>query len=52
MSKKSPPNASLRDRCALIQHLFLDVDGVMTDGGLYYDAHGECMKRFHVLDGA
>ncbi|EIC23730.1 3-deoxy-D-manno-octulosonate 8-phosphate phosphatase, YrbI family [Thiorhodovibrio frisius] len=23
----------------------------MTDGGLYYDASGECLKRFHVRDG-
>ncbi|OYU32010.1 MAG: 3-deoxy-manno-octulosonate cytidylyltransferase [Comamonadaceae bacterium PBBC2] len=28
-----------------------DVDGVLTDGGIYYDADGECMKRFHVRDG-
>ncbi len=23
----------------------------MTDGGIYYDATGECLKRFHVRDG-
>ncbi|WP_434034081.1 3-deoxy-manno-octulosonate cytidylyltransferase [Cupriavidus sp. a3] len=28
-----------------------DVDGVLTDGGIYYDATGECLKRFHVRDG-
>ena len=28
-----------------------DIDGVLTDGGIYYDEHGECMKRFHVRDG-
>lgn len=28
-----------------------DVDGVLTDGGLYYDANGEVLKRFHVRDG-
>lgn len=28
-----------------------DVDGVLTDGGLYYDASGECLKRFHARDG-
>jgi 3-deoxy-D-manno-octulosonate 8-phosphate phosphatase (KDO 8-P phosphatase) len=39
-------------RCSRVLHLFLDVDGVMTDGGLYYDATGESMKRFNVLDGA
>ena len=24
---------------------------VLTDGGIYYDATGECLKRFHVRDG-
>ena len=28
-----------------------DVDGVLTDGGLYLDENGEPIKRFHVLDG-
>ena len=31
--------------------VFLDVDGVFTDGGLYLDAQGESIKRFHTLDG-
>lgn len=30
---------------------FFDVDGVLTDGGLYFTARGETIKRFHVLDG-
>lgn len=30
---------------------FFDVDGVFTDGGLYFSAAGETIKRFHVLDG-
>jgi 3-deoxy-D-manno-octulosonate 8-phosphate phosphatase (KDO 8-P phosphatase) len=34
-----------------IKVAFLDVDGVMTDGGLYLSAAGETVKRFHVLDG-
>jgi 3-deoxy-D-manno-octulosonate 8-phosphate phosphatase (KDO 8-P phosphatase) len=34
-----------------IRVAFLDVDGVMTDGGLYFSASGETVKRFHVLDG-
>jgi 3-deoxy-D-manno-octulosonate 8-phosphate phosphatase (KDO 8-P phosphatase) len=28
-----------------------DVDGVLTDGGLYYDPHGGVTKRFNVHDG-
>jgi 3-deoxy-D-manno-octulosonate 8-phosphate phosphatase (KDO 8-P phosphatase) len=31
--------------------LLLDVDGVMTDGGLYYSAEGIELKRFHAHDG-
>lgn len=32
--------------------LFLtDVDGCLTDGGMYYSAEGEVMKRFCVYDG-
>lgn len=38
-------------RVRRLQWMFFDVDGVMTDGGLYYDANGESIKRFHVLDG-
>ena len=28
-----------------------DVDGVLTDGGLYYGPDGECLKRFNARDG-
>ena len=31
--------------------LVLDVDGVLTDGGLFYDNNGEILKRFDVRDG-
>lgn len=35
-----------------ITHLCLDVDGVLTDGRLYYSASGEeAIKAFHVRDG-
>ena len=30
---------------------FFDVDGVMTDGGLYFSSRGETLKRFNSLDG-
>jgi len=35
-----------------IRMLVLDVDGVLTDGRLYYGAGGEALKVFHVRDGA
>jgi len=34
-----------------IRVVFFDVDGVLTDGGLYYSEAGETIKRFHTLDG-
>lgn len=34
-----------------IRLLVLDVDGVLTDGRLYYGARGEALKVFHVHDG-
>ncbi len=34
-----------------IKLLVLDVDGVLTDGGLYYDQDGRVEKRFDVQDG-
>jgi 3-deoxy-D-manno-octulosonate 8-phosphate phosphatase (KDO 8-P phosphatase) len=34
-----------------IRLLVLDVDGVLTDGQLYYGARGEQLKVFHVHDG-
>lgn len=34
-----------------IKLLLLDVDGVLTDGGIYYSATGAEMKRFNAHDG-
>ena len=34
-----------------IRVAFFDVDGVLTDGGLYFSESGESLKRFSVLDG-
>lgn len=34
-----------------IRVAFFDVDGVLTDGGLYFSDEGETIKRFHTLDG-
>lgn len=36
---------------AKIELLILDVDGVLTDGRLYFGARGEALKAFHVRDG-
>jgi 3-deoxy-manno-octulosonate cytidylyltransferase (CMP-KDO synthetase) len=41
----------VRPTLANVRLVITDVDGVLTDGGIYYDATGECVKRFHVRDG-
>lgn len=34
-----------------VRILLLDIDGVLTDGGMYFSAEGQAMKRFDVKDG-
>ena len=43
---------SLPQRCAAIEMLILDVDGVMTDGSIVYTDQGAEIKAFHVRDGS
>jgi 3-deoxy-D-manno-octulosonate 8-phosphate phosphatase (KDO 8-P phosphatase) len=43
--------ASFMPALSRVQMLVLDVDGVLTDGRLYYGARGESLKVFHVRDG-
>ena len=38
-------------RMKRVKLLLTDVDGCLTDGGMYYSAEGEAMKRFCVYDG-
>ena len=42
---------ALLARGAGVKILLLDVDGVLTDGGLLYSESGETLKRFNTLDG-
>lgn len=44
-------DATLRERAANIRLLVLDVDGVLTDGKLYFDHAGNEMKAFNTRDG-
>lgn len=41
----------LLDKARDVRVFFLDVDGVMTDGGLYFTSEGEVVKKFNSLDG-
>lgn len=34
-----------------VKLVITDIDGVLTDGSLFYDQSGEVLKRFHVRDG-
>src|SRR5690606_28684654 len=44
-------NPQLLERARLIRLLILDVDGVLTDGKLYFGNAGEELKTFCTLDG-
>ncbi len=50
MKKKLTKNQLLK-RAAKIKLMLTDVDGVLTDTGVYYSATGEEMKRFSIRDG-
>lgn len=41
----------LKSRLLQVKLLALDVDGVLTDGGLFYTETGEVLKRFNIKDG-
>jgi 3-deoxy-D-manno-octulosonate 8-phosphate phosphatase (KDO 8-P phosphatase) len=40
------------ERARRVRLMVFDVDGVLTDGTLWYDASGEVLKAFHVGDGS
>ncbi len=43
--------ATTRARLERVRLMIFDVDGVLTDGSLWYGEHGETVKRFNALDG-
>lgn len=56
MSCLTPPlardwNESLKDKASAIRLIALDVDGIMSDGRLYFSASGDELKTFNILDG-
>ena len=48
MAQKPPTAAEARGRVKL---MIFDVDGVLTDGSLFFSADGEVIKTFNSLDG-
>jgi 3-deoxy-D-manno-octulosonate 8-phosphate phosphatase (KDO 8-P phosphatase) len=49
--RAAPGARALLARAKKIRLVILDVDGVLTDGRLYYGPDGELMKAFDVRDG-
>lgn len=41
----------LKARASKIQWFFCDIDGTLTDGGVYYSPEGELLKKFSLRDG-
>jgi 3-deoxy-D-manno-octulosonate 8-phosphate phosphatase (KDO 8-P phosphatase) len=49
---RAPPLArELRYRAANLRLVITDVDGTLTDGGIFYSERGEAMKKFSMRDG-
>jgi 3-deoxy-D-manno-octulosonate 8-phosphate phosphatase (KDO 8-P phosphatase) len=42
---------NVNDLCRPIELILSDVDGVLTDGGIWYDNQGVELKAFHIRDG-
>ena len=44
-------NKILKKKCMDVKVVITDVDGVLTDGGMYYSTNGEMLKKFNTRDG-
>lgn len=51
MIRKKTVKPSAKGKAEKIRLLLTDVDGVLTDTGVYYSDAGELMKRFSIRDG-
>jgi len=49
--KRMTSNEEIKKKAQKISLLLTDIDGVLTDNGVYYGAGGEELKRFSVRDG-
>jgi 3-deoxy-D-manno-octulosonate 8-phosphate phosphatase (KDO 8-P phosphatase) len=47
----SVSSLAVRAKARRLKLMAFDVDGILTDGRLYYGADGEALKAFHTLDG-
>ena len=44
-------NKKYSEKIRKVKLVLTDVDGVLTDGGMYYSEKGEALKKFNTLDG-
>ncbi len=51
MTFMKPDQADIDLRASAVRMIVFDVDGVLTDGSLFYDNHGEEYKAFNSRDG-
>lgn len=51
MKRRQATLSQRRQKAKRVRYLLLDVDGVMTDGTLYFDESGREMKGFSIYDG-
>jgi YrbI family 3-deoxy-D-manno-octulosonate 8-phosphate phosphatase len=51
MPARKPSRRNLRSRLKRIRLFATDVDGVLTDGGMYYSESGDELKKFNTRDG-
>ena len=47
----SDVSSAALERARRVRLMIFDVDGVLTDGRLWYGPAGEALKAFHTLDG-
>jgi 3-deoxy-D-manno-octulosonate 8-phosphate phosphatase (KDO 8-P phosphatase) len=51
MESRPHSDNNATERAARVRLMIFDVDGILTDGSLYYGDQGELIKAFNVLDG-
>ncbi len=44
-------SSHLKEKASKILYFFTDIDGTLTDGGVYYSSEGEQLKKFSLRDG-
>lgn len=49
--KKRKFDKTIIEKCSKVKLIITDVDGVLTDGGMYYTENGEMLKKFNTRDG-